>query len=215
MSEAEKFLDDFRGGEASSLRLSDQPGCHFDRLLKDVRRLRAEKNDLTVLVQAPPDPVVFWPESSPAVGMENIRSEICGFVEDEGSKKRIIGIYGMGGVGKTTLLREINNQYFHKRSGRFDHVIWVEVGKDVDTDRIQKQILNRLGYSAEKLPQDRDERTTMLCKELVQTNFLLLLDDLWEIEVRCHERCSRGRSALPESRNLLEALSSARREELR
>ena len=121
-SDAEKFRIDFERREGFS---SYQLGCNVYRVLKDARRLMTERNDLTVLVPALPDSVVHWPQFSRLIGVENIRSEICGLVKDEGS--RIIGIHGMGGVGKTTLLKEINNHFFGKCSRRFDPVIYVVV----------------------------------------------------------------------------------------
>ena len=191
-SDAEKFLIDFQPRVGSSLQSSYQLGCRAERLLKDVRRLTAEIRDLPVLAQAPPDPVVYWPESFPAIGVENILSEICGLIEDEDF--RIIGIYGMGGVGKTILLKRINNNFFDKSSGRFDLVIRIEridssseiVSNNVRIDRIQEVIGTWLGYSrpggdlGPELPRDPDCRKRTLCTSLIQKQFLLLLDDLWE-----------------------------------
>ena len=178
-SAAEKFQIDFQRREGCC---SYQLGCNVNRVLKDARRLMTERNDLTVLVPALPDSVVHWPQFSRLIGVENIRSEICGLVEDEGS--RIIGIHGMGGVGKTTLLKEINNHFFGKCSSRFDPVISVVVSNNIDIDAIQKNILSRLGYSdrdeRRRLPEGRNERKMTLCRELCHRNFLLLLDDLWK-----------------------------------
>ena len=183
-SDAEKFLIDFQPREGSSLQSSYQLGCRAERLLKDVRRLTAEIRDLPVLAQAPPDPVVYWSESLPAIGVENILSKICGKMEDEDS--RIIGIYGMGGVGKTTLLKIINNNFLDKNSGRFDLVIRVIVSNNVRIDRIQEDIGIRLGYTrpggdrGPELPRDPDCRRNTLSMALIHKQFLLLLDDLWE-----------------------------------
>ena len=178
-SDAEKFQIDFQRREGFS---SYQLGCNVYRLLKDARRLMTERNDLTVLVPALPDSVVHWPQFSRLIGVESIRSEMCGLVEDGGS--RIIGIHGMGGVGKTTLLREINNHFFGKCSSRFDPVISVVVSNNVDIDGIQKNILSQLGYSdrdeKRRLPEGRNARKMTLCGELCHRNFLLLLDDLWK-----------------------------------
>ena len=191
-SDAEKFLIDFQRREGFSPQFSYQLGCRAERLLKDVRRLTAEIRDLPVLAQAPPDRVVYWPKRLPAIGVENILSKICGLMEDEDS--RIIGIYGMGGVGKTTLLKIINNNFFDKSSGRFDLVILIEridspseiVSNNVRIDRIQEEIGTWLGYSrpggdrGPELPRDPDCRKRKLCTSLIQKQFLLLLDDLWE-----------------------------------
>ena len=93
-SDAEKFQIDFQRREGFS---SYQLGCNVYRVVKDARRLMTKRNDLTVLVPALPDSVVHWAQFSRLIGVEHIRSKICGLVEDEGS--RIIGIHDMGGVG--------------------------------------------------------------------------------------------------------------------
>lgn len=61
---------------------------------------------------------------------------------------RMLGLYGMGGVGKTTLLTLICNK-FVEFNGDFDVVIWVEVSKDVDVGKIQDDIGKRLGLCDE------------------------------------------------------------------
>ena len=204
-SDAEEFDIDFQRREGFSLQSPYQLVRRAELILKDVRRLTAEIRDLPVFAQ---DPVVYWPESFPAIGLENILSKICGLIEDEDF--RIIGIYGMGGVGKTTLLKRINNNFYDKSSGRFDLVIRIEridssseivsnnvrieridssseiVSNNVRIDRIQEEIGTWLGYSrpggdlGPELPRDPDSRKRKLCTSLIQKQFLLLLDDLWE-----------------------------------
>nr|DAD25287.1 TPA_asm: hypothetical protein HUJ06_026751 [Nelumbo nucifera] len=58
----------------------------------------------------------------------------------------MIGLYGTGGVGKTTLLRRINNEFVLKteNNSHFDAVIWVVVSKELNTTQIRKQIGDQL-----------------------------------------------------------------------
>jgi disease resistance protein RPS2 len=54
---------------------------------------------------------------------------------------RVIGIYGMGGVGKTSVLKVIHNNYKEKVSGIFDIVIWFTVSKykyEEEDDKIKE-----------------------------------------------------------------------------
>ena len=60
------------------------------------------------------------------VGLDLKFVEVWKWMADE--KVGIIGLYGMGGVGKTTLLKKINNEFLETKLG-FDVVIWVVVAK--------------------------------------------------------------------------------------
>ncbi|KAK3219571.1 hypothetical protein Dsin_013541 [Dipteronia sinensis] len=80
------------------------------------------------------------------VGMDSMFDEVWKCVEDH--KARIIGLYGMGGVGKTTLLKKLNNKFL-ETSHNFDVVIWVVVSKEVKLEKIQETILNKIGIPKE------------------------------------------------------------------
>jgi disease resistance protein RPS2 len=84
----------------------------------------------------------------------------------------IIGIWGPGGVGKTHLLKKIQDFF----RGRIT-VIWVTASKECSVLKVQKQILDEL-----KLKGDGNEgnRSTMIRRFLENKSFLLLLDDLWD-----------------------------------
>ncbi|KAK9117951.1 hypothetical protein Scep_016044 [Stephania cephalantha] len=89
----------------------------------------------------------------------------------------IVGIYGMGGVGKTFLLNNINN---HFRGGNGEwKVIHVEVSKELNLGKIQKEIGHRVGFDREGDNLD-EERRNIIFNMLSMTKFLLLLDDCWE-----------------------------------
>ena len=94
----------------------------------------------------------------------------------ENDESQIVGIYGAGGIGKTRLLKQINNDLFQTRSGRFDVVIFVTVSKDVSIDRIQEKIAEQLRFKSH----NTSNMATKLSNALVEKKFLLLQDDLWE-----------------------------------
>ncbi|MQM13767.1 hypothetical protein Taro_046691 [Colocasia esculenta] len=158
-------------------------------LLKRLVEIKAQRGelDLQLVDEAPPDPVVPIPRMSPwVVGGEKTLSAIRGYIRDE--SVGIIGIYGMGGIGKTTLLAEINNQFLAEgKTDDFDAVIFVTISKEVNISKIQEHISLRLGLSFDEdedeagwpLPGNRDDRRDTLMKALGQRKFLLLLDDLW------------------------------------
>ncbi|KAF2594678.1 hypothetical protein F2Q70_00042694 [Brassica cretica] len=93
-------------------------------------------------------------------------------------ERRTLGIYGMGGVGKTTLLATINNK-FDEEVNEFDVVIWVVVSKDLQYKGIHDQILRRLRVDKEWENQTEEEKKKLIENILGRKKFILLLDDLW------------------------------------
>ncbi|KAL6008673.1 hypothetical protein ACLOJK_021899 [Asimina triloba] len=61
-------------------------------------------------------------------------------------ENRIIGVWGMGGVGKTTVAKNLDNDQL-PGTQHFSKVILVVVSKDVDINRIQDDIARRLGLT--------------------------------------------------------------------
>ncbi|MQL81453.1 hypothetical protein Taro_013935 [Colocasia esculenta] len=119
------------------------------------------------------------PESaSEVVGVEDTLSVIRNHLNDD--SVGVIGIHGMGGVGKTTIVQRINNKFYE--SGRrcsFDLVIWVTVSQAVNIPAIQKQIADRLSLSLSD-SSTTEENARVLFKALSDKRFLVLLDDMWE-----------------------------------
>ncbi|KAL4186210.1 hypothetical protein AMTRI_Chr09g32700 [Amborella trichopoda] len=84
----------------------------------------------------------------------------------------------MSGVGKTTLMKNINN-HFRNSVSYFDIVIWVTVSAHPDLKKVRRMIWERLG-----LPYGDDHTEDMeshiLFDILKRKEFLLILDDLWD-----------------------------------
>ncbi|GAB2240566.1 hypothetical protein Droror1_Dr00021084 [Drosera rotundifolia] len=81
--------------------------------------------------------------SEPLVGVETEFEEIWRCFEDD--HVRVIGLYGMGGVGKTTLLTEIHNKLTGSMNS-FDYVIWVDVKRNQTHEEVQVSIGKKLGF---------------------------------------------------------------------
>ena len=111
------------------------------------------------------------------VGQEElIESTWNGIMEEEVG---ILGIYGMGGVGKTTLLSQINNKFLVE-SNQFDIVIWFVVSKNTTVKRIQEDIGKRLEiYNETWEKKTENERACDINKSLKTKRYVLLLDDMW------------------------------------
>ncbi|XP_054792835.1 probable disease resistance protein At5g47250 [Prosopis cineraria] len=70
--------------------------------------------------------------ATPMMGCEThkqIFMKIRGFLSDENVRR--IGICGLGGAGKTTIMSEINNHLLNN-SNEFNCIIWAEASKDLE-----------------------------------------------------------------------------------
>ena len=86
-----------------------------------------------VVAEMLPRPLVDELPMEETVGSELAYDRICGFLKDP--QVEIMGLYGMGGVGKTTLLKKINNDFL-TTSNDFDVVIWDVVSKPPNIEKI-------------------------------------------------------------------------------
>ncbi|OVA11374.1 NB-ARC [Macleaya cordata] len=94
--------------------------------------------DFNVVVERSQPATIKEMSHNQVVGMAPMLDEIWRLVTKEDQVK-IIGLYGMGGVGKITLLKKLNNEFL-KRSHEFDLVVWVVVSKDLNLKKVQKDI---------------------------------------------------------------------------
>ncbi|KAL4613911.1 hypothetical protein ACB092_07G016400 [Castanea dentata] len=96
---------------------------------------------------------------------------------DDGFKR--IGIWGLGGVGKTTLVKNLNNQLREASTQAFGIVIWATVSKNLVIKNVQKQIAERL-YLEVKMDESVQGMASRLYERLEkEEKFLLILDDVW------------------------------------
>ncbi|RWR88080.1 putative disease resistance protein [Cinnamomum micranthum f. kanehirae] len=92
---------------------------------------------------------------------------------------RIIGVHGMGGVGKTTIMTNIYNRL--NKTTAFDHIIWITVSNDVDVSKLQRKIANKLGIDMKEGEDDDDDIKAKIFSALERRKkFLLILDDMWD-----------------------------------
>ncbi|KAL5698101.1 hypothetical protein ACHQM5_029180 [Ranunculus cassubicifolius] len=115
---------------------------------------------------------------SPSVGMDEAFAKVWSWLADDAVKT--IGIFGTGGVGKTTLLKKINNKFQEESATTSFHgVIWVVVSSQFNLQKVQKQIGERLGLAGSE-DDDQNRKAQLIFNALSKKKFLLLLDDVWK-----------------------------------
>ncbi|PRQ35278.1 putative toll-like receptor, P-loop containing nucleoside triphosphate hydrolase [Rosa chinensis] len=87
-----------------------------------------------------------------------------------------IGVYGMGGVGKTTMVRHVGAQA--QKRGIFHHVIMAVVSQSPDLEKIQRTLAELLGVKLSEVTEIG--RAARLSKQMRRNKILIILDDIWE-----------------------------------
>ncbi|XP_031286052.1 uncharacterized protein LOC116144759 [Pistacia vera] len=90
----------------------------------------------------------------------------------------MVGVYGMGGLGKTTLVQEIGRKA--EKDKLFDEIVFVEVTETPDTKKIQTIIANKLRLKFEDAMEDENQRANKLYSRMEKKNILLIVDNIWE-----------------------------------
>ncbi|KAH9666256.1 putative disease resistance protein [Citrus sinensis] len=125
-----------------------------------------------------PRPPVDGMATEKTVGADSKLDEVWGCIEDQ--SEQTIGLYGMGGVGKITLLKKPNNKFLDVNHC-FDLVIFVAVSKEGNLEKIQEVIRKKLDISDYIWNMKGEyDRAVEILISLRRKKFVLLLDDVWE-----------------------------------
>ncbi|KAF0922023.1 hypothetical protein E2562_023983 [Oryza meyeriana var. granulata] len=110
--------------------------------------------------------------------MEGYLEEALACLDDRDAG--VVAICGMAGVGKSTLLRGINNVFVQDpdRRHEFDYVIWLDEPSDCAIDKLQDTLAHQLGLCAFPDGGVPDHRARPIFEVLRNASFLLLLDGL-------------------------------------
>ncbi|KAM4087688.1 hypothetical protein ACB094_07G014100 [Castanea mollissima] len=149
-----------------------------EETLKEIERLLLLAPSFDSGLTRVPEAVVYIP--GPSIQGQTTASkkldEIRKALDDEFKR---IGIWGLGGVGKTTLVKNLNNQLREASTQPFGIVIWATVSKNLVIKNVQKQIAERLNLEV-KMDESEQGMASRLYKRLEkEKKFLLILDDVW------------------------------------
>ncbi|KAE8675352.1 Cc-nbs-lrr resistance-like protein [Hibiscus syriacus] len=152
-------------------RKAEEDAATFDELIKDCQFNGVGYRDVPQLI-VDTDFEAFK-------SREKVFEDIMESVKD--STVSMIGVYGMSGVGKTSLVREVHRQSREAKS--FDSVVMVTVSQTPDIQKIQDEIAESLGLRIEE--KSTVVRASRLRERLIQEKnqdkrVLIILDDIWE-----------------------------------
>ncbi|WOL18349.1 disease resistance protein RPS2-like [Canna indica] len=107
------------------------------------------------------------------VGMETTLEQLKNYINDENVS--VIGILGMGRVGKSTILKTFCSELNPEERTQ----IYFDVGHQLNVDEMQKRIVQQFELEwQESVPSD--ERAGYIRTRLKEREFLLILDNVWK-----------------------------------
>ncbi|XP_062162302.1 disease resistance protein RPM1-like [Alnus glutinosa] len=141
-------------------------------------------------------------EEDEVVGIESTRDELVSKLMGGVSKRSVISVVGMGGIGKTTLTKKVYENESVK--GHFDCRVWITVSQSYNVSKILMSMIKQIYQAKETAPVQIhmiDEITliSQLRKCLQQKRYVVVFDDVWKTELweivkhalPCNDRGSR------------------------
>ncbi|GAY60969.1 hypothetical protein CUMW_206180, partial [Citrus unshiu] len=97
----------------------------------------------------------------------------------KGDNTKMVGLHGLGGVGKTTLAKFVGNQLREEKI--FDEVGIATVSQDPNIINVQNELVKSLGWElTEKDEEERADRLRLMFSESKGRKILIILDDVWK-----------------------------------
>ncbi|CAL5422413.1 unnamed protein product [Camellia sinensis] len=163
-------------GWCPNLKLRYSLGKKATNKAKEAAKLHEERKLTQVAYNEPPP----WIESTSTEGIKVFESrrlitnDVMEALKYDGF--HMIAICGMGGVGKTTMVKEVAKRA--KEEKLFDEVVMAVVSQSPNESKIQDEIGNNLGLIFEETERGRADQ---LRERLRGTKrILVILDDVWD-----------------------------------
>ncbi|KAM0899019.1 hypothetical protein ACQ4PT_021569 [Festuca glaucescens] len=161
---------------------------------RDRYRVDSVAANITSTTSVDPRLLALYKENQEIVGAEEARDELIKRLTDGGvmskHQLKILSIFGFGGLGKTTLAKEV----YDMLQAQYDCKAFVVVGRNPDPKKVFKDILlelNKQKYTDFNLP-NLDERQLIneLREQLGNKRYFIVIDDVWDTKTWGIIRCS-------------------------
>ncbi|KAL2482026.1 Disease resistance protein RPM1 [Forsythia ovata] len=122
-------------------------------------------------------------EETELVGIENRKNELMGWLVEGGSRFCVISVAGMGGLGKTTLVKKLYDDPAVKK--HFQIHAWITVSQLFKIDELLKDTIQQLFDEIKQaVPQGMSTMNINQLKEVIkqflqERRYVLVFDDVW------------------------------------
>ncbi|XP_076905803.1 putative late blight resistance protein homolog R1A-3 [Bidens hawaiensis] len=164
------------------------PSLNLDEVWRSFKSIQVELTSMKterMLIQSASAPVSISTNSQKSpdeivVGLDHDVELIRDKLVEDHKKVDVVSIVGMGGIGKTTLATKVFNDAYVKH--HFHVRVWATVSQTFDKRLVLIQILESIGahLGLEKASDSRLRE--MVHKSLMGRRYLIVIDDIWEIE---------------------------------
>lgn len=119
-------------------------------------------------------------EDPDIVGMNSHLEKLMSLLEIESDKVHMIGVYGFGGIGKTTIINALHNKILHK----FESISYLANVREASTQhsgllKLQQQLLDDTLMTKGRIAlKNLFEGKTAIREKLSSTKVLIFLDDV-------------------------------------
>ncbi|KAF5736005.1 disease resistance RPP13-like protein 4 [Tripterygium wilfordii] len=122
------------------------------------------------------------------VGLEGDKRKIKDWLLDADQGILRIGVAGMGGLGKTTIAQEVFND--REMDTHFERRMWVSISQKFTEEQVMRSMLRTLGDVS--IGDDRGELLKKINQYLSGKRYLIVLDDVWSLDVSWWHRINEG-----------------------
>ncbi|XP_048566248.1 disease resistance protein RPS2-like isoform X1 [Triticum urartu] len=156
---------------------------YIRKAIKETKKaddMASQFKEILVESKPRPRPVARISPGDPLEIMKTYTDKVVEFIKNESEDSKLLGIWGMAGVGKSVLIRNIS--MCHSQYAAADtpfQILFVDAGSDSSICKIQNALFGLLGLA---LTPDVTEsvKAFTISSYLSENNFLLLLDDVRE-----------------------------------
>ncbi|KAH6763988.1 hypothetical protein C2S52_012877 [Perilla frutescens var. hirtella] len=141
-------------------------------------------------------------EEADVVGIEKSKEKLLEWIKLRDDGLEVISVVGMGGLGKTTLVKKVYDDESVKRC--FNRHVWIVDSDYMDVKHLLANMIKKLvGEIKESPPQELegmsvDDMRNFVYQFLEGKNYIIVLDDVWDasrweaIRFALPRRCVRG-----------------------
>ena len=118
----------------------------------------------------------IYKDAACLVGIDGPKEELVNWLMDSQKKLKVVSIVGFGGLGKTTLAKQVYNEI----GGQFNSKAFVSVSQRPDMKSLIGGLQFKLGLQESSHAHKLQDFIDQLREHLRHKRYFILLDDLWD-----------------------------------